>query len=152
MSGLGIFLCPIAAIMACDYWLVKRRNIDVPALYKRNGRYRYNVGGTNWRSAIAFLVSSVPNIPGMAQTVNSSLKVGGAIKIYNFFYIYGFSSAVFVYWGLNLIFPAEKTIIPATVYEDIVVLDSVEYKNDGVHTPIKVIDEEKNIPADVTAL
>lgn len=65
MSGLGIFLAPIAAIIAADYWVVKSRHIDVPALYRAHGRYRYNAFGTNWRAVIAFLVSVVPNIPGM---------------------------------------------------------------------------------------
>lgn len=63
MTGLAVFLCPIAAIMATDYWLVKHRRIDVPGLYRRYGRYRYRYG-INWRAAAAMLVSLVPNLPG----------------------------------------------------------------------------------------
>jgi nucleobase:cation symporter-1, NCS1 family len=63
MTGLSIFLCPIAAILATDYWLVKKRKIDVPSLYRRHARYRYN-HGANWRAAVAFLISVVPNTPG----------------------------------------------------------------------------------------
>ena len=33
MASLAVFLCPIAAIMATDYWLVKQRHIGVPGLY-----------------------------------------------------------------------------------------------------------------------
>ncbi len=65
MSGLGIFLAPIAAIMGADYWVVKRKHVDVPALYRAHGRYRYNEAGTNWRALTAFLISVVPNLPGM---------------------------------------------------------------------------------------
>ena len=65
MSGLGIFLAPIAAIMGADYWVVKKKHIDVPALYRAHGRYRYNAAGTNWRAVVAFLISVVPNLPGM---------------------------------------------------------------------------------------
>jgi NCS1 family nucleobase:cation symporter-1 len=65
MSGLGIFLAPIAAVLGADYWIVKSRAIDVPALYRSTGRYRYNVAGINWRAAVAFVISIVPNIPGM---------------------------------------------------------------------------------------
>ena len=54
MSGLAIFLAPIAALLACDYWVVKKRNIDVPSLYRRRARYRYNKYGTNWRAATRF--------------------------------------------------------------------------------------------------
>ena len=66
MSGLAIFLAPIAAIMVSDYWLVKKRNIDVPSLYRRHARYRYGKYGVNWRAAVAFIISVVPNIPGLA--------------------------------------------------------------------------------------
>lgn len=79
MAGLAIFLAPIAALLACDYWVVKKRNIDVPSLYRRKARYRYNKYGTNWRAAVAFMVSVVPNIPGLAKEVapgNVSINTG----------------------------------------------------------------------------
>jgi NCS1 family nucleobase:cation symporter-1 len=69
MTGLAVFLCPIAAIMATDYWLVKHRHIDVPGLYRRHGRYRYRYG-INWRAAAALLVSLVPNLPGYVLQVD----------------------------------------------------------------------------------
>lgn len=65
MSGLGIFLAPIAALLSADYWIVHRQKLDVPGLYRAHGRYRYNAVGTNWRAVIAFLISAVPNIPGL---------------------------------------------------------------------------------------
>lgn len=78
MSGLAIFLAPIAALLACDYWVVKKRNIDVPSLYRRHARYRYK-GGINWRAAVAFTVSLVPNLPGLAQAVNPSVSLDEGI-------------------------------------------------------------------------
>jgi NCS1 family nucleobase:cation symporter-1 len=140
MSGLGIFLAPIAAIMGADYWVTKRKHIDVPSLYRAHGRYRYNAAGTNWRAVIAFLVSIVPNLPGMAASVNPSIvgKIRGAQYIYDMFYLWGFSSAFVVYITLSHFFPAEETLIPATIHEDIEVMNGVEYLNDGVSTPIEV--------------
>ena len=63
MAGLAIFLAPISAILAADYWLVKRRHVDVPALYRRHARYRYT-HGYNWRAVLAFAISLGPNLPG----------------------------------------------------------------------------------------
>lgn len=63
MAGLAIFLAPISAILACDYWLVKKRCVDVPSLYRRHGRYRYDYG-CNWRAGLAFLIGVTPNVPG----------------------------------------------------------------------------------------
>lgn len=63
MAGLAVFLAPISSILACDYWLVKHKKLDVPSLYRRHARYKYQ-HGINWRAAVAFLVSVTPNIPG----------------------------------------------------------------------------------------
>jgi NCS1 family nucleobase:cation symporter-1 len=111
MSGLGIFLAPIAAIMGADFWIVKKKHIDVPGLYRSRGRYRYNEAGTNWRAVVAFLISVVPNLPGMAAQVNPKLKVGGAQYIYDMFYIWGFISAFTAYCVLSYFFPAPNTLI-----------------------------------------
>jgi NCS1 family nucleobase:cation symporter-1 len=132
MSGLGIFLAPIAAILGADFWVIKKKHIDVPALYRAQGRYRYNRVGTNWRAVVAFLVSVVPNIPGMAASVNPSLttEVGGAMKIYDMFYLWGFFSAFLVYSLLSTAFPATQTLIPATIsgedFIDQVTIDTSE--------------------------
>lgn len=121
MAGLGIFLAPIAAIIGADYWLVKMTKIDVPALYKMHGRYRYNAFGTNWRAVVAFLISVVPNLPGMAASVNPKLKssIGGAVYVYDMFYIWGFTSAFVSYIMLSRFFPATETLIDATIPGDV---------------------------------
>jgi NCS1 family nucleobase:cation symporter-1 len=151
MSGLGIFLAPIAAIMGADYWIVKRQHVDVPALYKARGRYRYNEAGTNWRAVVAFLISVVPNIPGMAAQVNPSLTkgVGGAEYVYDMFYIWGFTSAFVSYSLLSRFFPEQSTLIEATIpgepaFEEI---SASEEKADGSEggdekTAVKTADYE----------
>lgn len=138
MSGLSIFLAPIAAILACDYWAVKKKAVDVPSLYRRHGRYEYQ-HGCNWRAAVAFIVSVAPNIPGMAQSVNPSLVISNGIEhVYDINYLWGFFSAFVTYWALSTAFPAKETLLDAPIFEDIEVFDGVEYKNDGVHTPTEM--------------
>lgn len=135
MGALGVFLAPVAAIMACDFWIVKRCAVDVPALYRRNARYRYNKIGTNWRAAVSLLVGLTPNLPGMAAAVNPSIDIGNAGYIYDIFYLYGFASAFLVYAVLSWAFPATETLVPESIHEDVVVVDGVERINDGVHQP-----------------
>ena len=43
MGAYSIFMAPIAGILFCDYWLIKRRKYDVPALYDPHGIYYYRV-------------------------------------------------------------------------------------------------------------
>ncbi|KAK3110771.1 hypothetical protein LTR53_014604 [Teratosphaeriaceae sp. CCFEE 6253] len=144
MAGLAIFLCPIAALLATDYWLVKKRNIDVPSLYRKHGRYYYDYG-CNWRAAVAFICSVVPNVPGLAKAVNPSVSISPGIEhVYQINYLYGFTTASFLYWTLSHYFPATETLLPACIYDDTTMIDGVEWKNDGVHTPEVVEVDEKS--------
>jgi NCS1 family nucleobase:cation symporter-1 len=134
MGALGVFLAPIAALLACDYWVVKKRAIDVPALYRRNARYCYgNVGGTNWRAAVALLVGVVPLLPGLAAAVNPNVEIGGAAYLYDIFYLYGFTSTFFVHAGLNWAFPSQSTRIAHSIHEDMEVVEGSERTKTGAN-------------------
>lgn len=130
MSALAIFLAPISAIMAADYWIVKKRHVDVPQLYKAHGRYRYR-GGFNWRAAVALLIALVPNLPGMANAVNPSLIVGNVEHVYDINYLYGFSVAFVLYSVLSKLFPAEETLILETIHGDVEYSEGLEFKSQG---------------------
>lgn len=118
MAGLAIFLAPISAILACDYWLIKKRHVDVPSLYRRRARYRY-WRGFNWRAAMAFLVSVTPNVPGLAKAVNPSISLSAGIThVYDINYIYGLTSGAAVYFVLSYFWPAPETLIPDSIYDD----------------------------------
>lgn len=73
----------------------------------------------------------------MAAQVNTKLNVGGAQYIYDMFYLYGFTSAFFVYSLLSHFYPAAGTIIPATINEEVEVIGGIEYRNDGLSTPVE---------------
>ncbi|KAK0648026.1 allantoin permease [Cercophora newfieldiana] len=147
MAGLGIFLAPIAALLSADFWVVHKHKYDVPGLYRKSGRYRYNKYGTNWRAAVAFLISVCPSLPGMAASVNPSLvgKIGDADKLYYMFYFWGYTSAFVVYCVLSHFFPAEETKIPATIYDDGDVISAEVEKADS-DTP----DEKKGYEIDAS--
>jgi NCS1 family nucleobase:cation symporter-1 len=132
MGALGVFLAPVAAIMTCDFWVVRGRAVDVPALYRRDARYKYNAIGTNWRAVCALVVSFVPNLPGLAAAVTPSLDIGGAAYVYDMFYLYGFTSAFVMYAALSWMWPAQETLIAECIFGDVVVVNGVERINDGV--------------------
>jgi NCS1 family nucleobase:cation symporter-1 len=133
MASLAVFLAPISAIIAADFWIVKKRNIDIPSLYRRQGRYRY-YGGVNWRAAVAFLISIGPNLPGMAHAVTPSLAVGTIIDIYDISYMWGFTSGFLIYCALSYFFPAPETLITSTIREEVVFMNGIEVLNDGLET------------------
>jgi NCS1 family nucleobase:cation symporter-1 len=67
LIGYSALLGPIAGIMVADYWLVRDKTLDVPDLYRPNGRY----AGVNWIAIAALFIGVLPNLPGF-----SSWRVG----------------------------------------------------------------------------
>ncbi|KAJ7143683.1 permease for cytosine/purines, uracil, thiamine, allantoin-domain-containing protein [Mycena epipterygia] len=82
MSGYTVFLDPFAALMAVDYWIVHKENVDVPTMYDPHGRYR-SWNGINWRAAVALLFSVTPILSGLAASINPSINVGNASKLFD---------------------------------------------------------------------
>lgn len=54
----GALLGPIAGIMIADYYIIRRRRLNVPELYKMSGQYRY-WNGFNPAGIIALVVAGV---------------------------------------------------------------------------------------------
>jgi len=73
VSMLGNFFSPIAGVLVFDYLVLKRTRLDVPSLFRLDGRYRYwggfNLVAVAW-TAIGFLfymfVAPVAFIPAFA--------------------------------------------------------------------------------------
>ena len=64
MSSYSIVLAPIAALLAVDFFVVKRKRLDIYELYRPEGIY-YFTYGWNWRAYIALACGVGPNLPGM---------------------------------------------------------------------------------------
>ncbi|MDO6416406.1 NCS1 family nucleobase:cation symporter-1 [Sphingomonas sp. BIUV-7] len=75
LTGYGALLGPIAGILIADYWIVRRGVIEVDALYREDGAYRYR-GGWNPAALIAFALGVAPNLPGFVATAFPSVAGG----------------------------------------------------------------------------
>ncbi len=60
-------LGPIGGIMIVDYYLVRKQELFVDELYKKEGRYWYG-NGFNSAAIIALCLGIVPNVPGFLTT------------------------------------------------------------------------------------
>ena len=65
LVGYSALLGPIAGIMIADYWIVRKRELDVPDLYRTDGRY----AGINWVAMTALVLGIAPNVPGFLGAV-----------------------------------------------------------------------------------
>lgn len=54
----GSFLSALAGIMICDYYIIRKRRLNVQDLYKQDGQYRYH-GGFNVCGIVAWILGTV---------------------------------------------------------------------------------------------
>ncbi|KAI5248220.1 hypothetical protein E4T43_01432 [Aureobasidium subglaciale] len=110
MDSLGMFLAPIIGVSIADYWIVKRRRIDVAALYRPEVRYHY-AGGVNWRAILAMACSIGPAIPCLAHNITPSLDIGGAQYVSDLVWYYGSIVAFAVYIAVSKVWPATENLV-----------------------------------------
>ncbi|MCJ1313003.1 hypothetical protein MMC25_006679 [Agyrium rufum] len=132
MSAYSIFLGPIAAIMATDFWIVHHRKYDVLALYQPDSVYHY-WEGINWRAVVAFVVGIVPSLPGLANSVNPSINPGVGVHPYQFGWLLGFSVTALLYVGFSYFIPAKETQVERSVGPDEVYEAHVGVEPDSDH-------------------
>ena len=66
LIGYSALLGPIAGILIADYFLVRKTELNVDDLFKRNGQYTFN-DGWNPIGVMALVISVLPNIPGFLK-------------------------------------------------------------------------------------
>ena len=106
LVGYSALLGPCAGVMLCDYFIVRRRQLNVDALYSASpsGAYYYDKGFN--RAAIAALVAGVaPNVPGFLQYTRLSAFAPGLVasfwvELYSYAWFVGFALSALVYLAL----------------------------------------------------
>jgi NCS1 family nucleobase:cation symporter-1 len=104
LVGYSGLLGPIAGIMIADYFVVRKRSLDVEGLYLRNGPYEYR-SGFNPRALVALAAGIVVALVGLVFT---PLKF-----LYDYSWFVGFGVSAMVYIAL-MIGPDERASIPPT--------------------------------------
>jgi nucleobase:cation symporter-1, NCS1 family len=66
LVGYSALLGPIAGIMIADYFLLRRRELDVAELYRPGGVYR----GVNGAAVVALILGVAPNVPGFLKAAH----------------------------------------------------------------------------------
>jgi NCS1 family nucleobase:cation symporter-1 len=91
LGGYAAVLGPVAGIMICDYFVIRRRVLLVDDLYLRGSIYEYS-SGFNWRAIAALLTGSGVALIGL---VIPSLRA-----LYDYSWFVGFAVAFLVYLAL----------------------------------------------------
>ena len=61
-------LGPIGGILIADYYLVRKKKVNLEALYRRDSEYWYQ-NGYNGAAISALILGIIPNVPGFMTTM-----------------------------------------------------------------------------------
>ncbi|MBL9200220.1 MAG: cytosine permease, partial [Opitutaceae bacterium] len=107
LIGYSALLGPIGGIMIADYFVYRKKQLDVPALYSADGPYRY-AHGTSWVAVAAFLAGALPSLPGFLANVKAIEPASIAPlfhTIYGVAWLAGFAIAFVIYLVLRKLAP-----------------------------------------------
>ncbi len=102
LIGYSALLGPIAGIMLCDYFILRKTRLNLDALYNPSGEYNYS-GGFNYRAIIALALAVSPNLPGFINALTSPSRKAGDTPPFPQIFDTIYGAAWFVGLGLGAI-------------------------------------------------
>lgn len=112
LIGYSALLGPIAGIMLCDYYLLRKKELNVRALYDEKGEYSYS-SGFNWAAIVAMILAVLPNLPGFLNAATNRTHAHAAAdpkvhpivpkffdEIYGYAWFIGLGLAMAIYYVL----------------------------------------------------
>jgi nucleobase:cation symporter-1, NCS1 family len=108
LVGYGSLLGAIGAVMIVDYWILRKRQLDLAELYKLDGRYSYS-GGWNWRAIAAVFIGVIPVLPGFFKAATTPGFAGVfqdptfIESLYNYGLFFTFGVSALAYLALSMI-------------------------------------------------
>ncbi len=100
-------LGPIGGVMIADYFVIRRRELNVAALYSATGGYTYS-HGISWVAITALVAGALPSLPGFLVTIKVIAGAGlpgFLLGLYHYAWFVGFGVAFAVYLGLRKLAP-----------------------------------------------
>src|SRR5947207_4083655 len=103
LVGYSALLGPIGGIMIADYYVLRRRQLHLNALYRADGEYRYT-SGFSLIAIFALVVAVLPSLPGFLVTVkliDPASVPAFFVRLYDYEWFVGFAIAFVVSLGLH---------------------------------------------------
>ncbi|WWD22235.1 hypothetical protein CI109_106726 [Kwoniella shandongensis] len=105
LGGYSIFQGSVVSIMLVDYFLIRRGNLDIPAMYDESTRSKYYfVWGVNWRSIAAFVIGFLLPLPGFIGSFGTVSVSVTATRLYDLGWELSFLCGGVAYYVLCLVF------------------------------------------------
>ena len=100
LIGYSALLGPIAGVMIADYWVLKKKTLDVADLYRPKGRY----AGVNGAAILAMVLGVLPNVPGFLYAVHLFTPDPNNPTFFESIYVYAWFIGFALAFGLYLAF------------------------------------------------
>lgn len=100
-------LGPIGGILIADYFIYRRKKLNVPALYQAEGEYRFT-NGISWVALAAMILGALPSLPGFLINIHALNAANVPVLLaqwYNYAWFMGFAIAGVVYLALRKLAP-----------------------------------------------
>ncbi|KAJ5646240.1 allantoin [Penicillium lividum] len=110
LSGYGLFMASVVAIMIAEYFIMVRGNVFVPHLFnptKSNAHYRYS-GGFNIQAIIAYIVGIALPFPGFAVSLGASGLNQSATDMFDLGWLLSFFTSLILYPLICWVWPTEN--------------------------------------------
>lgn len=102
LVGYSALLGSIGGVLICDYFVLRKRTLSLPALYQGAGPYWYQ-GGFNPIAFVALAAGILPNLPGFLGTVKWATVSKIWMDLYNYAWFVGFGVSFLVYGVLTVL-------------------------------------------------
>jgi NCS1 family nucleobase:cation symporter-1 len=112
LLGYSALLGPIGGVLIADYFVYRRRNLNLAALYQSDGEYRFT-GGWSIAGLGALGIAILPSLPGFLATINVVKKENVApifMSIYSYAWFVGFGVAFVAYLAARKLAPAPASV------------------------------------------
>jgi NCS1 family nucleobase:cation symporter-1 len=90
----------VGGVLIADYYLIRKTNLDLPGLYRRDGPYWYCCG-VNPSALIALTAGIAPCVPGFLATVKIAEVSEIWTSLYHYAWFIGFGVSAVVYCALE---------------------------------------------------
>lgn len=96
LIGYSLLLGACGGVLIADYFLIRRTQLDLPGLYRREGPYWY-LGGYNPVALFALAAGIAPCLPGFADAVGWIEVSSFWQRLYEYAWFISFSAALVTY-------------------------------------------------------
>lgn len=100
-------LGPIGGILIADYFVIRRKNLNLDALYQTHGEYRFT-GGFSLVAMVALVLGILPSLPGFlvaVKVIGPDAMPSFLLGLYHYAWFVGFGVAFVLYIFLRKLTP-----------------------------------------------